>query len=141
MLFRSEKAQECILSDIFGTSYIGQNRWGNVWPPIVRCRPVKEKAAENVVAEALIQAQKQMTVIMDNLTWWRMLLRLDEISYLVNVAVERTLCPDLERKVLTIFLGCERQVTNSLQACDAHGPPRFLSGRTYGANIFDTCQV
>lgn len=141
MTTQIEKAQECILSDIFGTSYIGQNRWGNVWPPIVRCRPVKEKAAENVVAEALIQAQKQMTIIMDNLTWWRMLWRLDEISYSVNVAVEQTLCPDLERKVLTFFLGCERQVTNSFQACDAYRSPRFLSGGTCGANILDTCQV
>ena len=135
-----EKAQTCIISDIFGPSYIGQSRWGSIWPPIMGSRAVKEKAAENVVAEALIQAQKQMTTIMDNLTWWRMLWRLDEISYLVNVAVERTLCPDLERKVPTIFLGCERQ-TNSFQACDAYGPPRFLSRRTCGANIFDTCQV
>lgn len=141
MTIHIEKTQKHILSDIFGPSSIGQSRWGSVWPPMMHSRPIKEKAAENVVAEALIQAQKQMTIVMDNLTWWRMLWRVDEISYLVNTAVERTLCPDLERKVLTILLGCERQVTNGFQACDANRPPRFPSRRTCGANVFDSCQV
>jgi len=100
-----EKIQKCVLSDIFGPSHVGHSRWGDVWPPIMRPRPVKEKVTEKV-AEALIQAQKQMTTEMDNLTWWRMLWRVDEITNLVNVAVERTWCPDLERKVL-IFLEYE----------------------------------
>lgn len=100
-----EQVQKCVLRDMFGPSHVGHSRWGNVWPPIMRPRPVKEKVTEKVVAEALIHAQKQMTTVMDNLTWWRMLWRVDEMSNLVNVAVERTWCPDLERKV--IFLECE----------------------------------
>ena len=97
MTVRMEKVREHVLSDVFGYPYLGRNKRGNVWPPIVRSKLVEEKTS--VVAEALGQAQKQMSVMMKSFTWWRMVWRVDEISNLVSASVERAWCPELERKV------------------------------------------
>jgi predicted RNase H-like nuclease (RuvC/YqgF family) len=53
------------------------------------------------VAEAIRLAEAEMRMVMDRLTWWRMISRVDEISSIVGDAVTRTWCIALEKKVGT----------------------------------------
>jgi hypothetical protein len=53
------------------------------------------------VAEAIRLADAEMRPVMDRLTWWRMIWRVDEISNIVDYAVTRTWCRALEKKVST----------------------------------------
>ncbi|KAH6914342.1 hypothetical protein BKA70DRAFT_1182465 [Coprinopsis sp. MPI-PUGE-AT-0042] len=62
--------------------------------------PQNRNAKGNEVQEALKQAEKQMQEVMERFTWWRMIWRVDEITNLVSSALERTWCPELERKLL-----------------------------------------
>lgn len=56
------------------------------------------KIEESEVAVAIKAAEKEMRVVMDDLTWWRMLGRVDEIGVIVGNAVRRVWCKDLEAK-------------------------------------------
>lgn len=53
------------------------------------------------VAEAIRLADAEMRPVMNRLTWWRMIWRVDEISNIVDHAVTRTWCQALEKKVST----------------------------------------
>ena len=60
------------------------------------------KTAVDEVTEAIRLAEVEMRLVMDRLTWWRMIWRVDEISSIVG---NRTWCQALEKKVSTgIFL-------------------------------------
>ncbi|KAF8623093.1 hypothetical protein AX15_006504 [Amanita polypyramis BW_CC] len=101
MTTQVQKARNHVLSDVLGYPYASQNRLENVWPSIIRSKPAEEKmTGAAVITETLGQAQKQMSSLMDNFTWWRMVWRVDEISSLVGVSVDQTWCPELERKLI-----------------------------------------
>ncbi|KAK2464209.1 hypothetical protein APHAL10511_003666 [Amanita phalloides] len=105
MAIQVENAHKHVFDDIFGSLYIDRVKEGDVWPPVMHSGFIEEKTAkQNIVAEALGQAQKNMSAIIDSLTIWRMLWRVDETCDLVNAAVERTWCLDLERK-LVLYTG------------------------------------
>lgn len=55
------------------------------------------------VAEAIRLAEAEMRSVMDRLTWWRMIWRVDEISSIVGHAVARTWCHALEERVGTVL--------------------------------------
>lgn len=61
------------------------------------------KAGEPEVAAAMKLAAGDMKAVMDHLTWWRMLGRVDEIGLIVGNAVRRVWCKDLETKVGLTF--------------------------------------
>ncbi|CAA7261738.1 unnamed protein product [Cyclocybe aegerita] len=52
------------------------------------------------VGSAIKHAQKEMSQVMGQLTWWRMVSRVDEISSIVAAAVTMTWCHDLEKKLI-----------------------------------------
>lgn len=51
------------------------------------------------VHKAMNHAEKEMKEVMDDLTWWTMLGRVDEIGMIVGNAVRRVWCRELEDKV------------------------------------------
>jgi hypothetical protein len=51
------------------------------------------------VQKAMRQAEKEMKRVMDGLTWWKMVWRVDEIGQIVGDAVQRVWCKELEDKV------------------------------------------
>lgn len=53
----------------------------------------------DVVGRALKRAETEMKIVLDQLTWWRMIWRVDEISVIVGGAVERAWCKELEHQV------------------------------------------
>lgn len=66
-----------------------------------------QKAVLDEVDEAIKLAEQEMRPVMDRLTWWRMVWRVDEISSIVGTAVTRTWCHNLERKVhFTLVISC-----------------------------------
>jgi hypothetical protein len=77
-----EETQARIQGDIFGS-------------------PLGGKTDVDQVAEAIRLAEAEMRPIMDRLTWWRMVWRVDEISGIVGRAVTRSWCQALEKKVST----------------------------------------
>ena len=75
-----EETQARIEGDIFGS-------------------PLGDKTDVDQVAEAIRLAEAEMRPVMDRLTWWRMVWRVDEISSVVGRAVTRSWCQALEKKV------------------------------------------
>lgn len=66
---------------------------------------------EPEVATAMTLAAKDMKAVMDHLTWWRMLSRVDEIGLIVGNAVRRVWCKDLEAKVCPPLIHVGRGLT------------------------------
>ena len=64
-----------------------------------KARVKNDILGQDEVAKALKQAGKEMKIIMDDLTWWKMLWRVDEIGQIVGSAVRRVWCKELEEKV------------------------------------------
>ena len=77
-----EETQAWIQGDIFGS-------------------PLGDNTDVDQVAEAIRLAEAEMRPVMDRLTWWRMIWRVDEISSIVGHAVTRSWCQALEKKVNT----------------------------------------
>jgi hypothetical protein len=80
-----EDARARVQNEVFGLSW--------------QHKPSTTKLGRNEVTEALKVAEREMKVVMDRLTWWRMVWRVDEISCIVGAAVERAWCTELEKKV------------------------------------------
>ncbi|KAF8813850.1 hypothetical protein BYT27DRAFT_7250731 [Phlegmacium glaucopus] len=59
-----------------------------------------DKTAVDEVAEAIRLAEAEMRLVMDRLTWWRMVWKVDEISSIVGHALARTWCQALEKKLI-----------------------------------------
>ena len=51
------------------------------------------------VQRAMEEAKKGMKLVMDNLTWWKMVWRVDDLAVIVGNAAQRVWCNDLEDKV------------------------------------------
>ena len=79
---RIEETQARIQGDIFGS-------------------PLGDKTDIDQVAEAIRLAEAEMRPVMDRLTWWRMVWRVDEISSIIRHGVTRSWCQALEKKVST----------------------------------------
>ncbi|KAG5638455.1 hypothetical protein H0H81_012520 [Sphagnurus paluster] len=86
---------------------------------------------EDIVANAVQAASKEVKVVMDRLTWWRMLWRVDEISLLVTQAVHQAWCRDLERQLILQsgrLAALQAEMTKALFALlAAHPSPPFKS--------------
>ncbi|RDB25154.1 hypothetical protein Hypma_007665 [Hypsizygus marmoreus] len=54
----------------------------------------------DVVVGAVAKAAKDVRMVMDRLTWWKMVWRVDEISLIVSQAVHQAWCQDLERQLI-----------------------------------------
>jgi len=63
------------------------------------------KAGASEVADTVKLAEKEMSLVMDRMTWCWILRRVDEISTVVASAVSRTWCRELEKKVTSIHVG------------------------------------
>lgn len=69
---------------------------------IIRVQSLLETGANgtwDVVDVALQDAEKEMLLVMDKLTWWRLLWRVDEIGGIVGTAIDKTWCRELENQV------------------------------------------
>ncbi|KJA27888.1 hypothetical protein HYPSUDRAFT_130531 [Hypholoma sublateritium FD-334 SS-4] len=62
--------------------------------------PGTEKIILNEVEQATKQAEKDMKIVMDRLTWWRMVWRIDEISGIICSALRQSWCYDLEKRLV-----------------------------------------
>ena len=58
--------------------------------------------ARDDVSVALDNARKELTAVMDRLSWFKMISCVDEISHIVGQAVERAWCRDLEKQVILL---------------------------------------
>jgi len=56
------------------------------------------------VRKAVKEAEREMKGVMDGLTWWRMVWRVDEIGQIVGNAVQRAWCKELEHRVCSRLL-------------------------------------
>ncbi|KAF9459814.1 hypothetical protein BDZ94DRAFT_1171027 [Collybia nuda] len=54
----------------------------------------------DIVGVALKAAKQEMKQVMDRLTWWRMFLRVDEISTTVSQTLQRSWCQNLEKHLI-----------------------------------------
>ncbi|CAL1706479.1 unnamed protein product [Somion occarium] len=54
----------------------------------------------NEVKEAVTQAKQEIKVVMDRLTWWRLLWKVDDIAEIVTTSVHTTWCRNLEDKLI-----------------------------------------
>lgn len=77
------------------------------------------------VDAALKLAEKDMRVVMDRLTWWKMVWRVDELGEVVRDAVRKAWCTNLEKNVLILSLTLTSRLadTFSLLAFNSHWPP------------------
>ena len=100
-----EETQARIQGDIFGS-------------------PLGDKTDVDQVAEAIRLAEAEMRLVMDRLTWWRMVWRVDEISSIVGRAVIRSWCQALEKKVSTglFFTNIVHNSATLHPAYSAHWP-------------------
>jgi hypothetical protein len=60
--------------------------------------PPKELGGDEVVV-ALDNAAKEIRVVMNRLSWFKLVSCVDEISHIVSQAIEKTWCWELEKKV------------------------------------------
>ena len=79
--------------------------------------PPGDRADVDQVTEAIRLAEAEMRLIMDRLTWWTMIWKVDEISSIVGHAVTRTWCKALEKKVgsglfsqISLFITAQRYI-------------------------------
>lgn len=84
---RIEEAKVRVHQDVFGRSSASGS---------------KPNVEGDAVVDALQEAGKDVRVVMDRLTWWRMVWRVDEISLIVSQAVQQAWCRDLEKQVSII---------------------------------------
>jgi hypothetical protein len=59
------------------------------------------KPRQNEVVESVRITEAQMKDVMSRFSWWKMVIRVDEVTTLIAAALQRTWCPELERKVNT----------------------------------------
>ncbi|KAI4521848.1 hypothetical protein K525DRAFT_279147 [Schizophyllum commune Loenen D] len=78
------------------------------------------------VRRALEHTERRMGEVLDRLTWWRMVARVDEVSVVVADAVERLWCQELEQHLIyhTGQLAAARAdlTTRALSAIETAGP-------------------
>ena len=77
----------------------------------------KRAVEKDIIGESLKSASKEMKHVLERLSWWKAIWRIDDISGIVGDAVERVLCKDLEQKACFIFIFIFSLLTHSLIQC------------------------
>lgn len=75
----------------------------------------KRAVEKDIIGESLKSASKEMKHVLERLSWWKAIWRIDDISGIVGDAVERVWCKDLEQKACFIFIFS--LLTHSLIQC------------------------
>lgn len=83
LLGEMETAKVSLRSDVLG-----------IWDGV----PGKETGADEV-KKAMIKSREDVKRTLDTLGWWKLLWRVDDIQEIVNAAIQRQWCKDLERTV------------------------------------------
>jgi hypothetical protein len=65
----------------------------------VRAKTDREVLVESGIDEALLRGSKEMKVLLESLTWLKMIWRIDEIDSLVSSALDGHWCRELENQV------------------------------------------
>ena len=60
----------------------------------------------NEVQRAVEQSKKDIKAVLNRLTWWKLLWKVDDVGDTVTDAVDRAWCRDLEYRVRHFLLGC-----------------------------------
>ncbi|KAG6866751.1 hypothetical protein C0991_011410 [Blastosporella zonata] len=93
--------------------------------------PSSSSAEGDAVIDALNLAAKEVKVVMDRLTWWRMIWRVDEISHVLTQAVLQPGCRTLEQQLVLQagrLSALQHDITKSTFALlEAHPTPPFNS--------------
>ncbi|KAF9645282.1 hypothetical protein BDM02DRAFT_606319 [Thelephora ganbajun] len=84
LLGETEKARVCLHPDVLG-----------VWDDV----PGKEIGTDEV-RKALIKSREDIKRALDTLKWWKLLWRVDDVQEIVNMAIQRQWCRDLERTLI-----------------------------------------
>ncbi|EGO00104.1 hypothetical protein SERLA73DRAFT_180535, partial [Serpula lacrymans var. lacrymans S7.3] len=63
---------------------------------------------EDSVKKAMTEGGKEMKLLLDSLTWWKMIWKVDEVGSLVGSAVNKAWCRDLKDQV-----GLKRSLTGN----------------------------
>ncbi|KAG1746124.1 hypothetical protein EDB19DRAFT_2023475 [Suillus lakei] len=66
----------------------------------VRVRADREVLLESGIDEALLRGSKEMKMLLESLTWLKMIWRVDEIDSLVGSALDRHWCRELENQLI-----------------------------------------
>lgn len=100
---------------------------------------------QDIVGESLRLASKEMKNVLERLTWWKTIWKVDEVSGIVGGAVDRVWCKDLEQKLILQtgrLLSLQQEITTSafllVQTQTPPSPsPRFSSTQhaLFTANI------
>ena len=91
LLGETETAKVCLHPDVLG-----------VWDGA----PGKENGIDEV-KKAMIKSKEDVKLTLDALGWWKLLWRVDDVQEIVNAAIHRQWCKDLERTVcLSQVSGC-----------------------------------
>ena len=85
LLGETETAKICLRPDVLG-----------VWDGV----PGKETGTDEV-KKAMTKSKEDVKRALDALKWWKLLWRADDVQDIVNVAIQRQWCKDLERTVRT----------------------------------------
>ncbi|KAF9452738.1 hypothetical protein P691DRAFT_783294 [Macrolepiota fuliginosa MF-IS2] len=91
--------------------------------------PVIQEAKQtgtDVVGESLRLASKEMRAVLDRLSWWKTMWRIDEVSGIVGGAVDRVWCKDLEKKLILqtgCLLSLQQELTKSATIFVNHQTP------------------
>ena len=83
LLGETETAKVCLRPDVLG-----------MWEGV----PGKESGMDEV-KKAMIQSKEDVKRTLDALRWWKLLWRADDVQEIVNTAIQRRWCKDLERTV------------------------------------------
>ena len=108
LLGETETAKVCLHPDVLG-----------IWDGVSR----RENGTDEV-KKAMAKSKEEVKRTLDALGWWKLLWRVDDVQEIVNAAIHRQWCKDLERTVwLSLGFGCiHGWILNpcTLLACFSH---------------------
>ena len=83
LLGETETAKVCLRPDVLG-----------IWDGVTG-----KETGMNEVKKAMVRSKEDIKRILDTLRWWKLLWRVDDVQEIVNAAIQRQWCEDLERSV------------------------------------------
>jgi hypothetical protein len=83
LLGETETAKVCLRPDVLG-----------IWDGVTG----KETGVDEV-KKAMVKSKEDVKRTLDTLRWWKLLWRVDDVQEIVNAAIQRQWCEDLERSV------------------------------------------
>jgi hypothetical protein len=95
----------------------------------------------NIIAESFQISTKEVKKTLDRLTWWRLPLTVDDTCNLIESAVHRTFCLDLEKGVsLKVHTRSSLQV-DTLVAHSSHRPSIRITVRPNEVHLYSTLKT